>query len=216
MAKKTATVRITGFSFGRVLNERIGKIADDVAKGLAEECAEHARENFKYAIYAGPQSDVDDIVVEAMQTKKGNWSVTAKGKAVQYIEFGTGIAGEESGYEGNYPPSYHPVEEHDSLFPSEGPNPQHFWVFRSEEEPQSETEPFYRWRRVREEIYDEKGNPTGKFDFSEDSRGNRMSEKVEVEGLYKTRGNPANSCLYDALVSTAESAAEIAREARKK
>lgn len=228
-----STVRITGYTFGRVLEERIGKLANDICKRLAEDCADTARENFAAADYAGPKSDIDHIKVEARQTKKGNWSVTASGKAVQYIEFGTGVEGTEIEYEGNYPPSYHPAEYRDEsfkgeppnvpFFPREGENPQHFWVFWAKKGPPvSHAEPFYRLHRDREEKFKTKIVkmgldyqsmlvPTGKMGLSLEP----TYHEDPVKDLYKTRGNPANSCLYYALVDTGERALELAEEAVK-
>lgn len=75
------------------LREMIKQKAPDLVQRMAEEARDEAERNFSGAIYPGK----NDVKVYANRRKKLAWQVSAKGKSVAFIEFGT------STFDNNHP-----------------------------------------------------------------------------------------------------------------
>lgn len=199
------TQRIAQHSFEKALAEmgllegKLEKLPKDFLGEIAKEVASDAKANFAKASYAGPQEHIDKVVasVKPRQTAKGNWSVTAKGEAVSWIEFGTGYEGDGTSANPNVPESYQYEEQlgNPKAF-QEGPDGP-FWGFKPIGK-MAESSTFYvreqghysyRVRKTRDEY--------GQADFVEE-------EVFVPSGSFTTQGNPANDCMYKAFTKAAK------------
>lgn len=107
-SKHTISARISPYTFQRLARDaekeiqRVTKFSDRLGKALADHVATKAQDNFANAKYDG----VNDVVVSARQTKKGNYSVAATGEAVTFIEYGAGVYFADQAYPGDIPSRY--------------------------------------------------------------------------------------------------------------
>lgn len=200
------TQRIAQYSFERVLKEmgalygKLQKIPKELLSDLAYEMAEIAQEKFADADYAGPQAHIDEIVrslEHPRQTKKGNWSVQARGRALLWIEYGTGVEGESSDVKGTVPENY----DYRMAEPPSRPESEDYWYFYSDEN-MTESEELMP--------HDPELILAPKVAVDEDgleydrTREERIAEGTMGRDRWSTTGNPANNCMYDAFEQVAE------------
>ena len=89
---------------------KLNKFSDALSKELAERAWDVADDEFANAKYDG----VNDVIVTIDHSKEHGYSVVAKGEAVAYIEYGTGVtyAGQYEGDPKSIPSWVDPVGNH--------------------------------------------------------------------------------------------------------
>lgn len=203
------------------LERKLQKLPKTFLGELAQECAEMAQDNFSDVFYAGPQEHIDSIEVRARQASSGNWEVIARGEAVQWIEFGTGVEGENT-YDGELPDSY----EYGAgeAGPPSHPDGYDFWYFYGSGDLSGST----NVRTQKETFYRVKGEPDTAVDadtfqsylqsgFVKKKEAEKFWESFDKEtGVYSTTGNPANNCLYNAFQEILDSVQDRAEEYMQK
>lgn len=213
-----------------LLEGKLKEIPNSVLGEMAKECAQMAEKNFHNASYAGPQEHLNEISVKARKTEKGNWSVTATGDAVQWVEFGTGYEGDGT-YGGNLPASYHYDEKRAGVPPHD--DVKDFWRFSATDISRNGKD-FAKHAKVRtgwanvKEVYDRSNEESdlGSFPVKEaraflkakkpkNSHYEVKDEMVETKS-WTTQGNPANDCLLSAFQNTVENSADKLSEFMRK
>lgn len=202
------TIRVSKGTINRFNTEidafegKVKELSSELAGRLAKHCAELAQDEFDAARDSYP--GVYDVTVKARQTKKGNWSVTASGNSVKFIEFGTGTHGD-----GDWASRWYFTIKPGT--PKAGN--------RVEEEPYYKHAVSSYERNAREESYvDEVTGETVKGEIIEkkDKDGNYYKVKetvyVEKENSGVTTGNLPMRCLQTAYEYMVEDFPEYSEE----
>lgn len=227
------TQRISQYSFEQALKAigelqgKLQKLPSDALGDLAKDCASKAADNFSDAYYAGPQEYIDQIVASLQKprkTAKGKWSVTASGVAVKFIEFGTGVEGKNSPYEGNLPSGYR-YDAKRSPKSHRGEGDDSYWFFA----PTGDMDNAYGVERARKKsgysLASKNGERVRTIDLANNPEYTSASAKKKYgeweeqyynTKWYTTQGNPANNCLYFAFQDTVDEALPKLKEYMRK
>lgn len=200
------TTRVSPYTIKRLAREldakvqRVDKFSGELGKRLAETAAQYAADSFDDAFYDG----VNDVSVAVRKTKKGNYSVTASGTAVAFIEYGTGVHfTKDNPYPGEVPSRFNGIGEY-----GEGHGKKDYWRFKYRPGVQANTpgSKIYRNQRMRRITYKQlssMGRETTYTDYDYDAYGNPILEASGETWVF-THGNKPNACMYNAFQNLVE------------
>ncbi len=192
------TTRVSPYTIKRLARElgvevqRVGKFSEELGKRLAETAAAYAQEKYEDAYYDG----VNDVKVAVRKTKKGNYSVTASGTAVPFIEYGAGVHF-GGGYPGDVPARYGGIGDY-----GQGHGNDDYWRFEYRDGVDTTAGgTVYEGMKIKKTTVTQLTASDREVSYTDneyDEEGNLVYEPSGRKWVY-THGNPANACLYNAF-----------------
>ena len=203
MAKTRITTRVAPGTVRRIASElgaevqRINQFSDALSQKLAETAASYAQDNFENAEYDG----INDVRVAVRKTAKGNYSVTATGRALPFIEYGAGVTF-DYGYPGEVPARFGGVGDY-----GKGHGAQDGWRFEYSAGVETTAGgTVYKGQKRKRMTYTQLGASGRERHYTAwayTEEGDFVYEDSGKTWVY-THGNPPNACMYYAFANLIE------------
>lgn len=172
----------------RKLSSYVSKITSDMVDEIANMARDYAEDLYYDAVYAG-EDPMDRITVSVEESGPLSKQIVVDDQdtgIATYIEYGTGIYAQKRSANGlRLTPRKHTKSGRWFFYDDERREQGPIEIFENEYVERANA----REIRVKSEIYDEKGNPTGEYEYQGDT------ELDDREGVWTTQGNPPNDIM---------------------